>query len=107
MKTFSGFFDDLREIVNKGLARKTDPETSKEAGASIDTTNLEKIVLEAIKAFPDGCILQDIEHTIPHIRQSSISPRIRPLIRKGLIYATGEYRPSYSGRSQRVLKVIK
>ena len=93
-------------MVNKGLARKTDPETSKEAGASIDTTNLEKIVLEAIKAFPDWCILQDIEHTIPHIRQSSISPRIRPLIRKGLIYATGEYRPSYSGRSQRVLKVV-
>ena len=105
MKTFN-IFAELSEMVSRGFARATDPQTSKEAGASVNVSRIEKVVLDAIKAFPNGCILQDIEHALPEIRQSSISPRIRPLIRKGLIIDTGEFRPSFSGRNQRVLKAL-
>ena len=106
MKTFNQFFEDLGSIVNRGLARATDPETSKEAARSVDPTKMEQIVLEAIKSFPDGCISQDVENALPHIRVSSITPRFRPLIRKGLVIDTGEKRPGFSGRSQRVMRAV-
>jgi len=105
MKTFN-IFEDLSEMVSRGFARATDPQTSKEAGVNVNVSKIERIVLDAIKSFPGGCILQDIEHALPEIRQSSISPRIRPLIRKKLIIDTGEVRPSFSGRNQRVLKAV-
>ena len=106
MKTFNQFFEDLGNMVNRGLARATDPETSKEAAQSVDPSRLEKIVLDVIKSFPEGCICQDIEHALPHIRTSSITPRLRPLIKKGLIVDTGEKRPGFSGRNQRVVRAV-
>ena len=90
----------------KAFARKTDPETSKQAGSSVDATNLERIVLDAIKRFPEGCILEEIELAIPHIRASSISPRIRPLINKGYVVDTHTTRPGSSGRNQRIVKAV-
>ena len=106
MKKFNEFFENLTEMVNKGFARNTDPQTSKEAAQSVDVTNLEQIVLDVIKSYPKGCITEQIELDLPDVRISSISPRIRPLINKGLIIDTGEKRPSSSGRNQRVLKAV-
>jgi hypothetical protein len=102
----NNFFDELRQIVNRGLYRKTDPETSKEAGASVDISKLEQIVLDVIKSFPDGCISQDVELALPHIRTSSVTPRFNTLLKKGLIVATGEKRPGFSGRNQRVVRAV-
>jgi len=106
MKTFNQFFEDLGQMVNRGLARATDPETAKEAAESVDPSRLEKIVLDVIKSFPDGCISQDVEHMLAEYRASSITPRYRPLMKKGLIVDTGEKRPGFSGRNQRVMKAI-
>ena len=105
MKTFN-IFADLNKIIDSALARITDPETSKEAAATVDATKLEKIVLDVIKSFPNGCISQEVECALPHIRASSITTRYRPLMKKGLIEFTDEKRPGFSGRNQRVMRAI-
>jgi hypothetical protein len=92
--------------LNPGLARDTDPETSHEAAESIDTTELEHIVYEVIKQFPNGCIGDDVVKMLPQYGIQTISPRYAPLIRKGWIVDTGEKRKARSGRSQRVMKVV-
>lgn len=106
MKTFNQFFTDLGNIVNRGLARATDPETSKQAAQSVDTSKMEQIVLDVIRSFPDGCISQDVESELAQYRASSITPRYRPLMKKGLIVDTGEKRPGFSGRNQRVMRAV-
>ena len=90
-----------------GLARNTDPETSHDAAESIDTTALERIVCDVIKQFPNGCIGDDVVKMLPQFGIQTISPRYAPLIRKGWVVDTGEKRQARSGRSQRVMKVIK
>jgi len=106
MKTFNQFFENLGQMVNRGLARATDPETSKEAAQSVNPTKLEQIVLDTIRSFPNGCISQDVEHMLVQYRANSITPRYCPLMKKGLIVDTGEKRPGFSGRNQRVMKAI-
>lgn len=91
---------------NPGLARNSDPETSHEAAESFDTTELERIVYEVIKQFPNGCIGDDVVKMLPQFGIQTISPRYAPLIRKGWVVDTGEKRKARSGRSQRVMKVI-
>lgn len=95
----------LKELF-KALFRKTDPETSEQAAATVPVARLEKIVYEAIKASPQGLTADEIEKALPGVKLNSISPRIAPLIKKGYIYDTGERRRASSGRSQRVLKVV-
>lgn len=92
---------------NPGLARNTDPDTSHDAAESIDTTALEQIVYEVIKQFPNGCIGDDVVKMLPEFGIQTISPRYAPLIRKGWVVDTGEKRQARSGRSQRVMKVIR
>ena len=106
MKTFNQFFEDLTQIVNRGLSRNTDPETSKEAAQSVNVTNLEQIVLDVIKRYPNGCISQDVESELAQYRSSSITPRYNQLIKKGLVIDTGEKRPGFSGRNQRVMRAV-
>jgi len=88
---------------NPGLARNADPDTSHEAAQSIDTTELERVVYEVIKSFPNGCIGDDVVRSLPQYGIQTISPRYAPLIRKGWVIATGEKRVARSGRSQRVM----
>jgi hypothetical protein len=90
----------------RALFRKTDPETSKEAAESVPVRKLEKLVLEAIQAHPEGVTADELEKVLPGVKLNSITPRIAPLIKKGYIYDTGERRRASSGRSQRVLKVV-
>lgn len=87
-----------------GRFRKHDPDTSKAAAKTI-VNNMETVVLDAIKAFPDGCIADDV---VAHLqmRWDTVTPRFAPLIRKKLIIDTGERRKGASGRSQRVLKAL-
>jgi replication initiation and membrane attachment protein DnaB len=46
--------DAIFGTLPKWLTRKEAPETSHEAGASVDTKTLEKIVYEVIRSHPDG-----------------------------------------------------
>ena len=87
-------------------ARNTDPDTSHAAAKSVDAVQMERVVLDAISQFPEGCIADDLERRLSGFRWNTITPRFAPLIRKGLVVDTGERRRAASGRSQRVLKAV-
>lgn len=91
----------------KKLVRTTDPDTSHAAANTVDTSKLESMVYEVISKYPKGCIADDVEKELAHLRSHSITPRFAPLIRKGFIVDTGERRRASSGRSQRVVKVAE
>lgn len=91
----------------ENLARCTDPDTSKAAAASLDPTKLEKEVLEAIKSFGvEGCISDQIEAKLSHIKCSSVTPRYAKLAQKGLIRDSGLRRTALSNRQQIVWVAI-
>ena len=104
------FFNDLSlkvfgTEVHK-LVRRDDPETSHAAAQKVDTTKLEKIVYEAIKGFPEGCISDDILGMFPNYPYSSITARYRALLDKGFIEVSGVKRGKF-GRNQRIMKATK
>jgi hypothetical protein len=109
---FNGMFVDKNgrtvgqqlDLLTIGAYRKNDPDTSKEAAKSI-TTDLEQVVLDCLKTFPDGATMDQIVDALG-MPAVSVSPRFAPLLRKKLIIDTGERRKGLSGRSQRVLKSI-
>jgi len=101
-QTIKSYFPDSL----MAFARKTDPQTSKEAAKTVDVNKMEQLVLDVIKSFPEGCISQDVESALAQYRASSITPRYRPLIHKGLVVDTGQKRPGFSGRNQRVMKAV-
>jgi len=88
------------------LVRKEDPTTSHQAAQAIDSTKMEKMVYEAIKGFPDGCISDEILEMYPNYPYSSITARYKALLDKGFIEISG-VRTGKSGRKQRVMKVCK
>lgn len=85
------------------LARKEDPATSHEAAQVVDTTKLERLVYEAIKGFPEGCISDQVLELFPQYPYSSITARYKSLLDKGFIEITG-VRTGKSGRKQRVMQ---
>ena len=88
------------------LVRNQDPTTSHQAAQAVDTTKLEKMVYEAIKSFPDGCISDEILEKYPQYPYSSITARYRALLDKGLIEVSGVKRGKF-GRNQRIMKAKK
>ena len=87
------------------LARLNDPTTSHEAAQAVDSTKLEKMVYEAIKSFPDGCISDQILDMYPNYPYSSITARYRALLDKGFIEVSGVKRGRF-GRNQRVMRAL-
>ncbi len=87
------------------LVRRDDPVTSYEAAERVDTQKMEKIVLEAIKAFPDGCIADQVLDSLPQYSYSSVTARFSALLRKDHIEIIGT-RPGKSGRQQRIMRAI-
>jgi uncharacterized protein YwgA len=88
------------------LARLNDPTTSHEAAQAVDSTKLEKMVYEAIKSHPEGCISDDILSMFPNYPYSSITARYRALLDKGFIEVSGVKRGKF-GRNQRVMRAAK
>lgn len=89
----------------RGLARTTDPETSHEA-AKIEVNNLEAIVLEEFRKARKGLTAEELSRKIPGVPLNSLTPRLAPLVRRGLLLPTGRRQVS-SGRYQRVLEFIR
>ena len=100
-------FDKIFGTEPKFMVRANDPITSIEAAEQVDSTKLESMVYEVIAKHPNGCTSDEIMVHFPNHGVQTISPRYAPLIRKGLIEDTGEKRKGKSGKSQRVLRVIK
>lgn len=85
------------------LARATDVQTSHEAAVSLTpaVTRLEDIVYGAIRLQGQhGATGAEIE-VLTDLQWQTLSPRLAPLRRKGLIRANGT-RPGRSGRAQTV-----
>jgi len=103
-------FDNMKQSMERffgtpafKLARRQDPVTSHQAAQAVDTTKLERMVYEAIKSFPDGCISDEILQMYPQYPYSSITARYRALLDKDLIEVSGVKRGRF-GRNQRVMK---
>ena len=103
-------FDNMKDSMDRffgtepfKLVRNQDPTTSHEAAQAVDTTKLERIVYEAIKGFPEGCISDQVLEKFPQYPYSSITARYKSLLDKGFIEITGT-RVGRSGRKQRVMK---
>lgn len=86
-----------------GAYRHDDPDTSVAAAMSLDAARMEAIVLEALRKCDNGGTSRELAE-IMGLPGDSVSPRLRPLARKGLIYATSERRVGKSGRSGIVWK---
>jgi hypothetical protein len=102
---FKDTFNRLFGTDPHKLVRLNDPSTSHEAAQAVDTTKLERIVYEAIQSFPEGCISDEVLEALPNYRYSSITPRYKALLEKGLIEITGT-KEGRSGRNQRVMRAI-
>lgn len=94
-------------MINLPLFQAAAAQTSIDAAKSLDVTAREKMVLQAIKSFPAGCISDDVriycaEKFNIH-SYSSVTARYKSLAEKGLIRFTGETRKGASGKSQRVM----
>ena len=98
--------NDLFKTNPYFLAKRDDPDTSKEAANALDTTKLEEAVYNFIKSCGDdgATIAQCVIHFKP-TSQSSITSRPAALERKGLIYYAGDTRTGASNRQQRVIRV--
>jgi len=88
------------------LHRHGAPDTSIDAGDSIDTTALEQIVLNVIRQHPDGIISDEVRDICAEdygiTAYSSVTARYRSLADKGAIQFIGK-RPGASGRQQRIM----
>jgi inorganic pyrophosphatase/exopolyphosphatase len=100
------WFNKLFGTNPKQMARTQDPDTSKEAAETVQSAQLEQLVYEVIKEFPNGCTSEEVERALYQYRSHSITPRFAPLLRKGLIVDTGFRKKSASGRSQRVVRAV-
>tara|TARA_R100001082_G_C4302466_1_gene133039 strand:- start:195 stop:551 length:357 start_codon:yes stop_codon:yes gene_type:complete len=107
------------QIVRDALARTHDPKTSWEAAEKVDTNKLESLVLKALNEFGDKGgtndevleYLHDTQlwkkYTAIFPKESSITPRYKQLINKGLVYRDGTTRKGSMGRSQIVNFIVK
>lgn len=85
-------------------ARRTDPDTSKQAAASVRLSDLESKVLAVLRARGDaGATLDEIVEATG-LDKVTASPRLRPLVRKGFAVQTSERRTGASGRPQTIWK---
>jgi hypothetical protein len=88
MNAQPSLFDNLPP---PGAARRRDPETSKAAARHVDTNQLEAIVLDALRSHPRGLTSHQIA-SLTGLSLVTVSPRMRPLVRKNLIVDSGEKR---------------
>tara|TARA_Y100001951_G_C11268227_1_gene256983 strand:+ start:581 stop:922 length:342 start_codon:yes stop_codon:yes gene_type:complete len=94
-------FDDL-PMFNRAYARKTDPVTSHEAAEAI-TPPLNKIeqgIYDALCSFlPDGATSDEIVEA-SGIQYRTVTPRLKPMCKKGFVIDSGKYKRGDSGRRQ-------
>lgn len=101
---------DMFHTPSNELHRSTDCETSREAAESIDTSRMEALVYDIVLASGNyGTTLDEVTQKMQKygdFESSSISPRIAPLIRKGLLEKTGDKRKGKRGRNQQVVRAV-
>ena len=99
------------EYGDDGFARTYDPQTSKDAANGVNVKGRQLEFMKALAAMPDGeGITEDVTDRINHMygRQeipSNLSPRCKPLRRKGLVVDTGRKKRSRQGELNSIWKL--
>lgn len=91
------------------LHRLEAPDTSVKAAYAVDSTRLEREVLEIIRSFGAvGCISDDVRFHPAMLGKpySSVTARYKALMDNKLIVDTGERRKGQSGRGMRVMRAV-
>lgn len=92
----------------KHLARTEGPATSASAAADLPVTDLEALVLHAVReAGADGMTQDELLQRFSHLSYSSVTARPAALKARGLIADSGMRRKGRSGRSQTVLVAVE
>lgn len=85
--------------------RATNPKTSENAAASVRISDLEETVLQAIRCIPGGATSLELADALC-MSPWSVSPRLKPLVRKGLVRDSGQTRKGVSGRASIVWESV-
>ena len=89
-------------MFDQARARKTDPVTSHEA-AKLITPSLNKIeesIYEALLEVGEMGATSDEIVKMTDIKYRSVTPRLKPMCKKGFVFDSGECRNGDSGRQQ-------
>jgi predicted transcriptional regulator len=91
-------------VKETGRARKADPPTAKAAARSVDATDLEQAVLAAL--LTNGPMTTHEVARYLNRELVTVSPRMAPLVRKGLVQDSTLRREGPSGRKSIVWRII-
>ena len=96
----------LFDLPMSGRARRQDPETAKAAARTVDAETLSGQVLTLLEAEPGGLTSEELAERLGRDRLS-VSPRLRPLVEKGLARDSGRRRATRLGRQAIVWDLVK
>lgn len=83
--------------LTTALARTTDPQTSHDAAATVKVNELEQTFLNTLATtYPVGLTADGVA-AITGLPLNSVSPRTRPLVKKGLLRDSGLKHPTRTG----------
>ena len=94
-------YDDL-PLFDRAYARKTDPVTSHEAAKAITPllNKVEQGIYDALCSFlPKGATSDEISEASGIIYRT-VTPRLKPMCKKGFVVDSGEHKRGESGRRQ-------
>lgn len=92
----------------KAHARKTDPKTSHDAADSISPilNQIEVGIYNALLEFLPGGATSDEIVVASGIQYRTVTPRLKPMSRKGFVRDSGETKKGESGRKQIIWRAI-
>jgi hypothetical protein len=100
-------YDDL-PLFDQAHARKTDPVTSHEAAEAITPllNKVEQGIYDALCSFlPKGATSDEISEA-SKIQYRTVTPRLKPMCKKGFVVDSGEHKRGDSGRRQIIWRAI-
>ena len=100
-------FDDL-PLFDRAYARKTDPVTSHEAAEKITPHlgTIDDAIYKALLEVGERGATSDEIVKMTDIKYRSVTPRLKPMCKKGLVVDSGECRNGDSGRRQIIWRAI-
>ncbi len=91
----------LEEEISKPRARREHPDTSHEAAARLDPTEVEMKILRLVRSHPAGLTVEQIvQMSGDNMIESTVSGRMRALCRKGFVREAPDRRISSRNRAR-------
>ena len=103
MPSHDWFKKSAKDPFAAAYARRGDPETSHDAAGKVDASLLEGLVTQELrKRWPNGLTTHELEDLL-HIQWGSITPRMRPLVRKKLAMEDGSTRVPHGHKRRQLI----